>query len=221
MGYHRAGFDVVGVDIEPQPHYPFEFHQLDALEFLSINDAYQMSRNFDAIHASPPCQAYSAARHMWKGRLADDRHSDLYAPTKALLAKAGLPWVIENVEGSPLTDYIILCGDMVGLPLRRHRLFETSWFIWNPPVCRNDHPGATMSVFGGGAITTRRDPRNRVRRSGNLKDTRVCVPQREVREAMGIDWMNRDELSQAIPPAYTEFIGHQLLRHLAKSEVKS
>jgi DNA (cytosine-5)-methyltransferase 1 len=207
VGYHRAGFDVVGVDLHPQPRYPYEFVQADALTFPLDG--------FDAVHASPPCQAYSAGRNMWKGRLPDDRHPDLVDATRARLIAAEAPYVIENVEGAPLTNYVVLCGDMFGLGVKRHRLFETSFFIWNPPICRASHPDFVASVFGNGALS--RTPRGgtTTHGTGNFMQQRVHVTHEEAKRAMGIDWMTRDELSQAIPPAYTEWIGEQLLAGLA------
>lgn len=194
MGYHRAGFDVVGVDLEPQPRYPFEFHQADAMTHSLAG--------FDAIHASPPCQAYSAGRNIWKGRLPEHRHPDLVAGTRARLAGAGVPYVIENVVGAPLANYVVLCGDMFGLGVKRHRLFETSFMVWNPPACRSNHPDFYVSVFGGGA---------KARKTGR-GFPKTNVVHARASAAMGIDWMTRDELSQAIPPAYTEHIGRQLLQ---------
>lgn len=196
-GYQQAGFHVVGVDNQPQPNYcGDEFHQADALTFPLDG--------FDAIHASPPCQAYSAGRNMWKGRLPDGRHPDLVAATRRRLVAAGVPYVIENVIGAPLLNWTTLCGDMFGLGVKRHRLFETSFIIWNPPVCRKRHPDFFVSVFGGGA-------KARKRGRGFPKTNVVHI---EASAAMGIDWMRRDELSQAIPPAYARFIGEQLLAHL-------
>jgi DNA (cytosine-5)-methyltransferase 1 len=201
VGYARAGFSVVGVDIQPQPRYPFEFHQADALDVLA--DA-EFLAGFDVIHASPPCQAYSAGKNIWKGRLDDNRHPDLVDPIRGLLKTSGLPYIIENVVGAPLLAPSLLCGDMFGLGVKRHRLFETSFFLMAPPPCRTHHPDFFVSVFGGGA---------KARKTGRgfLKTN---VVHRQASEAMGIDWMTRDELSQAIPPAYTEFIGAQLLDHV-------
>ena len=218
VGYHRAGFDVVGVDIDPQPHYPFEFWQLDALEVLDwlLTGRWQVAelRDLDAIHASPPCQAYSAGKNMWKNRLPDDRHPDLVEATRALLKATGLPYVMENVEGAPLTNYVVLCGDMFGLGVKRHRLFETSFFIWDPPICRPDHPDFFVSVFGGGALSRTPEGGSTTHGTGNFMQRRTHIKIREAERAMGIDWMSRTELSQAIPPAYTEFIGRQLLASL-------
>lgn len=203
MGYSRAGFEVVGVDIANQPRYPFEFHQADALTFDTAG--------FDAIHASPPCQAYSVLR---RANL-EAEYADLIAPTRALLEVSGVPWVMENVPGAPLHHAIELCGSMFGLgagerQLRRHRLFETNFPILQPGC---QHRGEAIGVYGGGptgrytlANRTRSDP---YARRGGYQGTLA-----EKREAMGIDWMNGAEINQAIPPAYTELIGHQLMQHV-------
>lgn len=127
MGYHRAGFEVVGVDLKPQKHYPFEFHQADALEFLA-----EHGREFDVIHASPPCQAHTSLKN-----LHDKDYPELIEPTRRLLEKTGLPYIIENVVGAPLRNPILLCGSSFGLRVRRHRLFESNWFLIAPPVATN------------------------------------------------------------------------------------
>jgi DNA (cytosine-5)-methyltransferase 1 len=193
MGYHRAGFEVVGVDIAPQPHYPFEFHRGDALHFLA-----EHWREFDAVHASCPCQRFSGMSNCRPG-LADE-YPDLIGPTRELLRLTGLPWVMENVVGSPLRPDLVLCGQMFGLELYRHRLFEADVFLWQPdhpvhllPASRAGHwtPGTVMSVSGH------------------------VAPIAKAREVMGIDWMTRAELAESIPPAYTEHIGRQLLERLA------
>lgn len=184
MGYHRAGFDVVGVDIKPQKHYPFEFHQIDAMTLEPW-----WLQQFDAIHASPPCQHYSVMRHLpW---LKDKEYWDSIPPTRKLLIAAGRPWVMENVTGAKL-DANYLCGTMFGLPFFRHRLFETSFF-WLAPT----HP-----------------LHKEVMKLGRMFGNRA----HETAARMQIDWMTREERSQAIPPAYTEFIGRELMKHI--SEVK-
>ena len=202
-GYARAGFEVVGVDIEPQPNYPFEFWQDDALAVL---DDDRIIHAFDAIHASPPCQAFSAAQSI-RGR----EHPDLLTPTRALLEQTGLPWVIENVPGAPMRKDLILCGSMFGLEhrgfgLRRHRWFEFSDPSLAPLVSPCWHRLPPAYVYGHGA-----DNKHRARYGAtNVEDWRAL---------MDIDWMTRDELAQAIPPAYTEFIGQQLaarIRSLSK-----
>jgi len=198
MGYHRAGFDVVGVDINPQPNYPFEFHQADAMTYPLDG--------FDAVCASPPCQRYSGMSACRPG-LSDD-YPDLVEATRARLQASGLPWIIENVPGSPVLKHsglfdlhgIELCGHMFGLELYRHRHFESSVHLWQPDHPRHLVPGAKAGHWRPGEI---------ISVSGN------CSPIALARSAMGIDWMNRSELSEAIPPAYTEYIGAQLLEHMA------
>jgi DNA (cytosine-5)-methyltransferase 1 len=203
VGYSQAGFEVLGVDINPQPHYPFEFMQADALsldiKFLSF---------FDAIHASPPCQSYSdLAKRNGNG----DKWPRLIEPVRDILIKSGRPYIIENVEGAPLFAPIILCGTMFPrLRVIRHRLFETNFPIIAPkhgkhPLVhtfdkRKNHYGKTdewedfVQVTGGGNCTIA-----------------------AAREAMGIDWMTKSEINEAIPPAYTCFIGTQLLWYLARA----
>jgi DNA (cytosine-5)-methyltransferase 1 len=199
MGYHRAGFDVVGVDVEPQPHYPFEFHQADALEFPL--------GGFDVIHASPPCQLYSVANNI-HGR---SDHPDLVGPTRSRLLTTGRPFVIENVPGSPLRNWVQLCGLTFGLGVKRHRWFESNVALLAPP-CPYGHKGDWVSVFGH-TVLERGHVVGKAKGGGNSIRRRHLGIERG-REAMGIDWMNRSELSESIPPAYTEHIGHQLIAHL-------
>ena len=199
VGYERAGFDVLGIDHVPQPHYPFEFVQVDALEALRQwidGDTRLELGEFNAIHASPPCQAYSQAA--LGQRNAGIEYPDLLGLTRDLLERTGLPWVIENVPGAPMRADFRICGCQVGLRLRRVRWFETSWhgFDFAHPCA---HDGPVVSVVGHGTPTW-------VREQLGFNPTIA-----DYRAAMGIDWMNRDELSQAIPPAYTERIGAQLM----------
>lgn len=200
MGYHRAGFDVVGVDIEPQANYPFEFHQADALLILRDLVAGRLWSRCDVIHASPPCKASSSMRHMWNAR----QHNDLIAPTRELLERTGLPYVIENVEGAALRNPIRLCGSSFGLgaagrQLRRHRLFECSFPVMSRPC---QHRGDVIGVYGTGG-------------GGQMTRGFKARGAREAGEALGIDWMRSlDELSQAIPPAYTEYVGGYLMAEL-------
>jgi DNA (cytosine-5)-methyltransferase 1 len=207
VGYARAGFEVVGVDFMPQPNYPFAFEQMDALKLLAAYTPRNAARDFDAIHASPPCQAYTTL----KARHREAAHAELIAPTRDLLRATGLPYVIENVEGAhaELRDPVMMCGSMFDPPLdvKRHRLFEANWEL-EPPAwpCRHklwaprydvyEHGkwrlAATVPVYGhGGGKANAYGP-----------------------SAMGVDWMTRAELVQAIPPAYTELIGHQLMQHI-------
>lgn len=185
MGYHRAGFDeIVGVDINLQPNYPFTFIQGDAL-----NPPLDLGA-FDLIHASPPCQAFTVAQVIH-----GNDHPNLVPATRSLLESSGVPWLIENVPNAPIRKDVELCGSMFGLGssngrLRRHRWFELSWPgpILVPP---HQHDGPTISVFGHGG-----DPYH------GVEDWRL---------AMGIDWTTRDEIAEAIPPAYSEFLGRWFL----------
>ncbi len=215
MGYHRAGFEVVGVDLRPQPRYPFEFIEADV---LSLDPAFVAS--FDAIHASPPCQAHTAMKTMHNAK----EHLDLVPETRALLNASGRPWIMENVVGAPLLDPILLCGTMFGLgvedaELRRHRLFETSFSIPLHPQCQHG-ARATIGVYGGHVRNRQRARTIGIYGEGASDSRRKFdkgVPDftsDQGRTAMGIDWMTLAELSQAIPPAYTEWLGHQLMAHI-------
>lgn len=183
MGLHRAGFEVVGVDIKTQSRYPFEFHHADALEYPLDN--------FDFIWASPPCQAFTLAQ-----RIRDNEHPDLIAPIRVRLRASGCPFVIENVVGAPLINPIELCGAMFGLQVYRHRLFECSFSVVAPA-----HPVHTAPLRKMGRPPRTGDFMHVV---GNFSGVQ------QAREAMGILWMVRDELREAIPPAYAEFIARQV-----------
>ncbi len=199
VGYARAGFDVIGVDINPQPNYPFEFCQDDAIDVLQdfvLHGKDPGWELFDAIHASPPCQQYSSA-----GKAAQvtfkKTYVDLYEPTRDLLVATGLPWVIENVTAAPSRSGVVLCGSMFGLPIWRHRTFESSHLMFAPGHC--DHAPDAITVTG-------HSPQQW------LGGSRKTVSRERYEAAMGIDWMATSELVQAIPPAYTEFIGMQLMQ---------
>jgi DNA (cytosine-5)-methyltransferase 1 len=217
MGYHRAGFEVVGVDIAFQKHYPFEFHQGDALEYI-VEHGYE----FDAIHASPPCQAYTGMKARWvKTTDYIERHIDLIPDTRAALIASGKPYVIENVIGAPLYISLMLCGTMFGLQteagnqLLRHRIFETSFWIMQPGTCQHN-TGSAIGVYGGGQNPARKNPVGVYGHTGEKStrtgETQFCMDARC--QVMDIDWMTQAELSQAIPPAYTEYIGKQLMQIL-------
>jgi DNA (cytosine-5)-methyltransferase 1 len=206
MGYHEAGFEVVGVDIKPQPRYPFKFAQTDALEVL---EEWSPDSEFDAIHASPPCQAFTAYKRT--GNVGE--YPDLIAATRELLEATGLPWVIENVEGAPLNDPLLLCGSMFDLDVKRHRLFEFGQPYEHPLWgCRHKIWGPDR--FPGGRSKERTgSSRGLVR--GTIEIGSWDIPIERQREAMGIDWpMTVEEISEAIPPVYTELIGHQLMAYL-------
>jgi DNA (cytosine-5)-methyltransferase 1 len=203
MGYSRAGFDVLGVDNRPQKNYPFKFVQADALNYLRDH-----GNRFDVIHASPPCQAYSRLKSI--KQFATKVHSELIEPTRQALEASGCFWIMENVPGAKLRFPVILCGSMFGLgavcrdgvfhQLRRHRLFESNVMLFAVPC---NHVGKPVGVYGnGGGKPIRASAAGINGFTGNNK---------ERREAMGIDWMSRYETSQAIPPAYTEFLGKQLM----------
>ena len=206
-GYAQAGFDVVGIDIAPQPRYPFEFHQADAIEYVT-----EHWREFDAIHASPPCQAYSITKHS-HGK----DHPDLLEPTRMALIATGLPYIIENVVGAPLIDPVLLCGTMFNLSaidvdgeplvLQRHRLFESNVWLMSAGGC--SHDGRQVAgVYGGGRHRNVSDRDSPSRRGG-------YTPLGSVRaELMDMPWATQHGLTQAIPPAYTEFLGRQLMAHL-------
>jgi DNA (cytosine-5)-methyltransferase 1 len=194
MGYHRAGFEVVGVDIAPQPRYPFAFVLGDALEYVAAH-----GHEFDAIHASPPCQGYSVTQSIHP----DIEHPMLVEETRRLLQATGKPYVIENVQGAPLINPIVLCGVMFGLKVYRHRLFETNPFLLGP--AHTPHPKDSVtnsfrqySAHASGATHISVAGHNFNRIDGM--------------KAMGLDWpMTRKEVAQSIPPAYTEYIGGYLL----------
>jgi DNA (cytosine-5)-methyltransferase 1 len=191
-GLQQAGFDVVGVDIELQWHYPGEFHRGDAMTFPLDG--------FDFIWASPPCQGYSDLKNMPDAK----EHPKLIEAVRERLQASGKPYAIENVEGAPLLNPITLCGsqfrlEVDGFQLRRHRLIETNFFV-PQPTCRHTEP--VIGVYGGHA-------RCRSAKHGG-RGTRDFVgkSQKELAsEAMGIDWMTLKEMSQALPPVYSKFIG--------------
>lgn len=201
MGYYRAGFtEIVGVDIEPQKRYPFEFVQGDALEY-----ALEYGHLFDVIHASPPCQGHSVmTKGRWQDRL--DDHINLIPDTRHVLQFLNKPYIIENVPGAKdeLLNPLMLCGTMFNLRARngaqlwRHRLFECDPIVWFPPFqcCHEKQPA--IGVYGS---TGGKSSRDGVSFYG-IVDRKI---------AMGIDWMIGKELSQAIPPAYTEWLGKQIL----------
>ena len=206
MGLHKAGFDVVGVDIEPQRRYPFEFVQADALR-----PPFDL-REYDFIWASPPCQAYSVASR--GHRAAGKVYPDLIEPTRALLKSSGIHYAIENVVGAPLENAVQLCGTMFGLKVFRHRLFELSFFMMSPQC---SHAGKRIgteyfSVAGGSG------------RWSNWNGAQYGISKGTIaqwRAAMGIDWMIRREITQAIPPAYSEFIGRAAIEQLTKNTLRA
>lgn len=191
MGYHRAGFEVTGVDIEFQKNYPFEFIQADAIEYVK-----QYGHLYDAIHASPPCQKYQKLN-----KSKHSLHPDLIIPTRIALKKTGKPYSLENVPDARhlLESPVMLCGTMFGLNIQRHRYFELyPEFCFMTYPCKHDSP--ELVLISG---CSRRKGQKRIEYSKNEKV-----------KAIQIDWMSVNELDQAIPPAYTEFIGSYFINYL-------
>jgi DNA (cytosine-5)-methyltransferase 1 len=205
-GYAQAGFDVTGVDKEPQPNYPFAFIQGDAIEYLLAH-----GHEYDAIHASPPCQGYSQCRFT-PGASGKD-YPLLIEPTLAALRAIGKPWVMENVPGSGLSD-LVLCGTSFGLNVQRHRHFAASFMLMHTGPC--NHREGNLGIYAN--KVTRLGTRGvaYIAGSGRKHYRPLPAPFAEGEAAMGIDWMNRYELSQSIPPAYTNFIGQQLMQIIHK-----
>jgi DNA (cytosine-5)-methyltransferase 1 len=204
VGYARAGFDVVGVDIDPQPHYPLPFIQTDAMALDP-----KFIATFDAIHASPPCQSYSdLAKRNGNGH----EWPRLIEPVRDMLIRSGLPYVIENVDGAPLLNPVVLCGTMFkGLRVLRHRLFEANFPILVPP--HGKHPICHTFDKRKAQFGRTNEMRDFVSVNGGGNCSVAAA-----RDAMGINWMTKNELNEAIPPAYTKLIGEQLLAYIAAKD---
>lgn len=202
VGYARAGFEVVGVDIAFQKNYPFEFHQGDALAYVT-----EHGHEFDVIHASPPCQHYSTLTRGNRGRGEERDHPDLVAATREALEAVGKPYIIENVASAPLRQDVTLRGLMFGLKVFRHRLFEAGgWTV--EPIAHPSHKGHRVAGWNHGVKHD--GDMFAVYGEGGGKGT---VEQWQA--AMGIGHTrDRRELAEAIPPAFTEHLGRQLLAHL-------
>jgi DNA (cytosine-5)-methyltransferase 1 len=199
MGYFYAGFNVVGFDIEPQPNYPFEFVQMDALDALNDRD---LIEQFSAIHASPPCQAYSPLNAYNR-----KTYPDLVDETRELLVASSRPWVMENVPQAPLLDPVALCGSMFGLRVYRHRHFEASFPLVEP----TDHPAHVARCARNGYLPE--DDQFMSIHGG--KHSRAWLLM--ACEVMGVPWMRTiKEVCEAIPPVYTEYIGRLILGHLLR-----
>ena len=221
VGYARAGFDVVGVDLLPKyrKRYPFKFYASNAVRLLDSDNHGWLRLKFDAVHASPPCQHASAGTRAAKDR---GRYPRLIEPVRERLEALGLPYVIENVSGSALRDPLVLCGTMFGLTaidddgerveMWRHRHFESNVPLlakWSTPYGGCAHGRYSKQVAGsyGGARRDKAEARE-VRHGG-------YVPSKAVQERLlGIDWMTQYGLYQSVPPAYTEYVGEQLRAHL-------
>lgn len=207
-GYHRAGFDVTGVDIiDRQARFPdMDFHKGDALAYLV-----EHGHEFDAIHGSPPCQAFTISRHLTRRKMGrKPSEIDLLGPTRDMLVELGKPWIIENVVGAPLSG-VVLCGTTFGLgtntadgwrELRRHRVFESSEFLFGAGPCQ--HRTRAIGIYGS---IGDRIPNGAV----------IAANPEEGRMAMGIDWpLPWASVREAIPPAYSEWLGRQLLGAVEK-----
>ena len=217
-GYSLAGFDVVGIDKDPQPHYPYAFVRMDVIEALTVllagrgitdnsGRVWYLS-DFDVIHASPPCQKFTSIAFIWRTRSGynyDARHPDLVATTRQLLIQARKPYVIENVVGAPLENPILLCGLMFSLQTIRHRIFETNPFMLGPAHIKHPAGIKTNSFRGYSSFENGATHITVAGHNFRLKDAS---------QAMGIAWMNREEIAEAVPPAYTEFIGQQMIQYL-------
>lgn len=196
MGWHRAGFRVIGVDDKPQPRYPFEFHRMDWRDGVR-----QFGTLAGIVHASPPCQHYSMLNRVHR-----NDHPRLIAPVRCRLLDLGRPYVIENVEGAAqeMLNPVMLCGVMFGLGVIRHRMFECSLPVDVPD--HTPHPPGLYSPTGHG------DPNWRNR--ANNPHLRGPGYSARAKAAMGVEWMTRDGMAQAIPPAFTEWIGRQAVAYV-------
>jgi len=206
-GYHAAGFDeIVGVDINPQPDYPYEFIQADALRYLLEPGLAPWISTFDFIHASPPCQAHTRAKHLRTAQGGESKYPDLLTPVLAALAASSIPWVVENVPGAPgMEDAVVECGSSYGLGVRRHRMFKSNIPLVGS-VCDHKAQGRPWGVY-------------------HVMNDQVPQGGRTVRtleqgwEVMGVDreipWKS---LKEGFPPAYTRHIGSQILTWLDSKE---
>jgi len=192
-GYEQAGFAVTGIDIEAHPNHRGVFIQSDAIEYLKAH-----YHEYDAIHASPPCQAYSQASAQFRSR--GKEYATLIEATRDALIETKLPYIIENVPGSPLINPIQLCGAMFGMRTYRHRLFESNIPLEEPP-----HP----------KHISKNTPMGRKPKQGEfIQYVGHFSGVGEVKEMTGLHWLNQNELAQSIPPQYTRYIGIQLIKYL-------
>jgi DNA (cytosine-5)-methyltransferase 1 len=193
MGYHMAGFEVTGVDLKHGKRYPYTYIRGDVMEIVKDLD---FLRSFDVIHASPPCQTFSATKHLRNAQGKGTDKQDLVEPVREALKIAGVPYIIENVVNAPLIDPILLCGSAFGLKVRRHRLFEST-FDLKGTICNHKAQGKPVGIYGS--------MRDEIPNGGHTAKTMA-----EANESMGIHHMIWTELVEAIPPAYTKYIGDQI-----------
>ena len=204
MGYHLAGFEVVGIDIKKQKRYPFEFIQADALEVLQDID---YLKTFDVLAGSPPCQTHSITQHLRNAQGKSTDKIDLIPQTREGFIKSGKPYVIENVPGAPLIDPVVMCGSSFGLKVRRHRLFESNLQLTSS-ICDHKSQGKPVGIYGS--------MRDEIPNGGH---TAKSIEQ--AREAMGIDWMIWGELVEAIPPVYTQTIGNEIIKQIRRKDERA
>lgn len=190
-GYQQAGFDVTGVDINPQPKHKGNFIQADAIQYLI-----SYGHLYDVIHASPPCQAYSIAAMQFRNQ--GKQYPDLIQTTRHYLIQSGKPYIIENVPNSPLLNPIILCGTMFDIRTYRHRLFESNLYIEQPHHPQHIHPNTPMG--------RKPKPNEFIQYVGHFSGVK------EVQEMTGLTWLGQKELAQSIPPQYTKYIGEYILK---------
>jgi len=193
-GYYKAGFDVTGIDLKHGRRYPYKYIKGDVLSYLQDLD---FLRSFDIIHASPPCQTYSITQHLRNAQGKSTSKLDLIPQTRTALIASGKQYVIENVPGSPLINPIQLCGSSFGLRVRRHRLFESNMKLTGS-VCDHKAQGRPVGVYGS--------LNDQIPKGGKTATTID-----EGRDAMGMPWAIWTELVEAIPPAYSEYIGKQII----------
>jgi DNA (cytosine-5)-methyltransferase 1 len=204
MGYHLAGFEVVGIDIKKQKRYPFEFIQANALEVLQDID---YLKTFDVLAGSPPCQTHSITQHLRNAQGKSTDKIDLIPQTREGFIKSGKPYVIENVPGAPLIDPVVMCGSSFGLKVRRHRLFESNLQLTSS-ICDHKSQGKPVGIYGS--------MRDEIPNGGH---TAKSIEQ--AREAMGIDWMIWGELVEAIPPVYTQTIGNEIIKQIRRKDERA
>jgi len=217
MGYHRAGFDVVGVDIKPQPQYPFPFIQDDAMKVLKdLSKAaitMFMGRPVSMLHLSPPCKAHTRAKHLRDAQRHVQSEPNLLTPSLRLLEDVNIPWVVENVPGAPMPKELVLCGSMFGLKVRRHRWFCThrDYVLQAPSRCDHENQGKPIGVYHSMNDT----PQGLNTKTGKwVVGGSTAKTLLEGQVAMDISWMTWGPLTQAVPPAYTEYIGGSMLKQM-------
>jgi DNA (cytosine-5)-methyltransferase 1 len=198
-GYALAGFEVTGIDLKHGKRYPFTYQRRD-FNTVTVEEL----QEYDMIHASPPCQTFSITQHLRNAQGKSTDKLDLLEPVRNLLIASGKPYVIENVKGAPLINPVQLCGSAFGLKVRRHRLFESNMPLTGT-TCNHKEQGRPVGIYGS--------MRDEIPQGG-----RTAKTMEEAHGAMGIDWMIWGELVEAIPPAYTEYLGKQLIRELSSGE---